>query len=200
MTKEERDGTPTGAELEETGLVSQGDVFETPELPSGEDDSLRIQMDELQQELDRAKELYLRKLADFDNYRKRQEREMAEYRKLANANLVRDLLQVVDNLERAAATASAADESLRIGVELVLRQFKDTLARHGVTEVDPDGKPFDPSLHEAIQKVDSGDVTENTVVQVLQKGYVLGERLLRPALVVVAVPVPRVVLPGPFEE
>ena len=79
------------------------------------EDSLRIQMDELQEELDRAKELYLRKLADFDNYRKRQEREMAEYRRLANANLVRDLLQVVDNLERAVATPSAADESLRIG-------------------------------------------------------------------------------------
>lgn len=200
MSKEERDGTPTGADPEETGLVSQGDVFDTMELPSGEDDSLRIQMDELQQELDRAKELYLRKLADFDNYRKRQEREMAEYRKLANANLVRDLLQVVDNLERAVTTPSAANESLRIGVELVLRQFKETLARHGVTEVNPDGKAFDPSLHEAIQRVDSAEVIENTVVQVLQKGYVLGERLLRPALVVVAVPAPPTVLPGPFEE
>lgn len=200
MSKEERDGAPIGAELEESGPASQGDVFDTPELPSGEDDSLRVQMDELQQELDRAKELYLRKLADFDNYRKRQEREMAEYRKVANANLVRDLLQVVDNLERAAASASAADDSLRIGVELVLRQFKDTLARHGVTEVNPDGAAFDPSLHEAIQRVDSAEVIENTVVQVLQKGYVLGERLLRPALVVVAVPVPPAVLPGPFEE
>ena len=200
MTKEERDGTPTGADLEETGLVSQGDVFDTTELPSGEDDSLRIQMDELQQELDRAKELYLRKLADFDNYRKRQEREMAEYRRLANANLVRDLLQVVDNLERAVASPSAADASLRVGVELVLRQFKEALARHGVAEVNPEGKPFDPSLHEAIQRVDSPEVIANTVVQVLQRGYVLGERLLRPALVVVAVPTSPAVLPGPFEE
>lgn len=200
MSKDERDVTPIEVEHEENGLVSSGDVFDTVELPREGGDTLRTQMDELQQELDRVKELYLRKLADFDNYRKRLEREMAEFRKVANANLIRDLLPVVDNLERAVATPSTADGSLRVGVELVLRQFKEALGRHGVAEVDPGGAAFDPSLHEAIQRVDSPEVAENTVIQVLQKGYILGERLLRPALVVVAVPSSPAALPGPFEE
>lgn len=175
----------------------QCDVFETPAESPAPQDALRAEIDELQQEIDRVKELYLRKLADFDNYRKRQEREMAEYRRTANANLIRDLLGVVDNLERATAVAGNGDDSLRTGVELVLKQLKDTLGKHGVIEINPVGEPFDPTVHEAIQRVDSEDVEENTVVQVMQKGYLLGERLLRPALVVVAVPAPR--LSGPFE-
>lgn len=200
MSKEER-----GVELAWTGdqddvPTNQCDVFETPVEPPAQDDALRAEIDELQQEIDRVKELYLRKLADFDNYRKRQEREMAEYRRLANANLIRDLLQVVDNLERAVGVQGGADDSLRVGVELVLKQFKDTLRRHGVIEVNPEGEPFDPTVHEAIQRVDSQEVDDNIVVQVMQKGYLLSERLLRPALVVVAVPVRPQQLPEPFED
>lgn len=200
MSKEER-----GVELACTGdqddvPTNQCDVFETPVEPPAQDDALRAEIDELQQEIDRVKELYLRKLADFDNYRKRQEREMAEYRRLANANLIRDLLQVVDNLERAIAVPGGGEGSLRIGVELVLKQLKDTLGRHGVIEVNPEGEPFDPTVHEAIQRVDRDDIDENTVIQVMQKGYLLGERLLRPALVVVAVPAAALQLPGPFED
>lgn len=142
----------------------------------------------LREEFAALREQYLRKLADFENYRKRQEREMVDFRRHANADLVRDLLSVVDNLERAVEAAGDPGDAVRDGVELVLRQMKDLLARHGVQEVDPEGDPFEPALHEAIQRQESAEVEQNTVVQVLQKGYLLHERLLRPAMVVVAVP------------
>ncbi len=152
------------------------------------DDSIREELGRVNDEMARLQELYLRKLADFENYRKRQEREMSEFRQYAAAGIVRDCLPVLDNLERALAAPTGGEESVREGVGLVLRQFRDVLARHGLEEVDPDGEPFDPALHEAIQRRESPDVGENTVVEVFQKGYVLNGRLLRPAMVVVAVP------------
>ncbi len=142
----------------------------------------------LRNEHERLQELYVRKLADFDNYRKRQEREMADFRKLAGAEVVRDLLPVVDNLERALAVTSAGSGGLREGVELVLRQLRDTLTRHGLEVLDPLGEAFDPAFHEAVQRRESHEVVENTVVEVLQKGFVMHGRLLRAAMVVVAVP------------
>ncbi|HVN75973.1 MAG TPA: nucleotide exchange factor GrpE [Thermoanaerobaculaceae bacterium] len=153
------------------------------------DEAFQEEMANLQQEIARFKELYLRKLADFDNYRKRQEREMGEFRRFAKAELMRDCLPVLDNLERALAVPGGDGSGLREGVELVLRQFKDVLARHGLNEVDPIDQPFDPTQHEAISRNEVQGVLEPTVVQVLQKGYMLGERLIRPALVIVAVPV-----------
>jgi molecular chaperone GrpE len=149
-------------------------------------DEIGVEVTRLQQEVDRLRELYLRKMADFDNYRKRQERDMVEFRRFAHADLLRDCLPVVDNLERALAAPVGNGGSLQTGVELVLRQFKEILARYGLAEVNPLGGPFDPSFHEAFQRQGMEGVAENTVVQVLQKGYLLGERLLRPALVVVA--------------
>lgn len=149
-------------------------------------DEIEVEVTRLQQEVDRLRELYLRKMADFDNYRKRQERDMVEFRRFAHADLLHDCLPVVDNLERALAAPAGNGGSLQTGVELVLRQFKEILARYGLAEVNPLGESFDPSFHEAFQRQEMEGVAENTVVQVLQKGYLLGERLLRPALVVVA--------------
>jgi molecular chaperone GrpE len=156
-----------------------------------DDGAVQAELGRLQEEIEHFRELYLRKLADFDNYRKRQERDLAEFRKHANAELLADCLPVLDNLERALEVPAAADDALRKGVELVLRQLKDVLARYGLEELDPLGGAFDPALHEAIQRQESADVEQNTVVRVFQKGYALHERLLRPALVVVAVPAGR---------
>lgn len=148
------------------------------------------ELEELRAEHQRLRELYLRKLADFDNYRKRQERELADFRKLASAELVRDLLPVLDNLERALAVPTGEVSGLREGVELVCRQLHDTLRKHGLEMVDPLGEPFDPAFHEAVQRRESNEVVENTVVEVLQKGFLMHGRLLRAAMVVVAVPSP----------
>jgi molecular chaperone GrpE len=160
----------------------------TEESATGVDEAIQEELQTLQQEITHFRELYLRKLADFDNYRKRQEREMVEFRRYSNAELMRDCLPVLDNLERALAAPGGDGKGLREGVELVLRQFKEILGRHGLSEVDPIDNPFDPALHEAIQRYEVSGVQEATVVQVLQKGYRLGERLIRPALVIVAVP------------
>lgn len=159
------------------------------------------ELESLRSELDRFRELYLRKLADFDNYRKRHERELGEFRKLAGAELVRDLLPVLDNLDRALAVSSGNSAGLREGVDLVRRQFRDALAKHGVEEIDPVGEPFDPAYHEAVQRRVAGEVVANTIVEVLQKGFLMHGRLLRAAMVVVAVPGTDVAaVPLPVEE
>lgn len=187
MSNEERRQAPE--DETETGIEPVGGAGQqTEEPPPPEKDALQEELTNLQQEIARFRELYLRKLADFDNYRKRQEREMGEFRRYANGELLRDCLPVLDNLERALAVPGGATGGLREGVELVLRQFKDVLGRNGLAEVDPTGRPFDPTLHEAISRNEDSRVQEPTVVQVLQKGYRLGERLIRPALVIVAVP------------
>jgi molecular chaperone GrpE len=180
---------------------SPGDGGGEPEAVDA-DALIRDELAKVRQELEHLQELYLRKLADFDNYRKRQEREQAEFRRHANAELLRDCLPVLDNLERALSVPLESSGNLHEGVELVLRHFRETLARHGLEEVDPLREPFDPTLHEAIQRRESPDVSENTVVEVFQKGYLMHGRLLRPAMVVVAVPMvaKRGALPGPEDE
>ncbi len=184
-----------GDEGEESGEDSKAlEVAAGEEAAAVGDEAFQAELQNLQQEITKFKELYLRKLADFDNYRKRQEREMVEFRRYANSELMRDCLPVLDNLERALAVPAEGNSGVREGVELVLRQFKEILGRYGLREVDPIDEPFDPALHEAIQKNEAAGVDQPTVVQVLQKGYLLGERLVRPALVIVALPV------GPHAE
>lgn len=129
----------------------------------------------------------LRTLADFDNYRKRAEREREELRKYALTDALRDLLPVVDNLERA-ATAEGGLDDLRRGVEMTMRQLLEVLRRFGAREVAALGQPFDPRLHEAVMRTEDAEVSEPTVVNELQRGFVLHDRILRPAMVVVAMP------------
>lgn len=128
----------------------------------------------------------LRKLAEFENFKKRTEREKSEYFRFALADFFRDLLPVLDNFERALDHAPAAgDDEYRQGVELISRQFSEALKRRGLTEVPTDGA-FDPNVHEAVAREERSDVEPNSIVAVLQKGYYLNDRLLRPAFVKVA--------------
>jgi molecular chaperone GrpE len=186
--EEEPQGAAEAKPQSEAEAEPQTTEVEPATEATGVDEAINEELQTLQQEISHFRELYLRKLADFDNYRKRQEREMVEFRRYSNAELMRDCLPVLDNLERALAAPGGEGKGLREGVELVLRQFRDILGRHGLSEVDPIDQPFDPTLHEAIQRYEVAGVEEATVVQVLQKGYRLGERLVRPALVIVAVP------------
>jgi molecular chaperone GrpE len=130
---------------------------------------------------------YLRAAADLENLRKRQKREIEEAKLESKGRVLKEMLPVVDNLERAIehATTQAGTNPIVEGVQLVLRQFLTAFERLEVTPVEAAGQPFDPNLHEAISQMDS-DAAPGTVVQVLQRGYKAGERLLRPALVVVA--------------
>jgi molecular chaperone GrpE len=129
---------------------------------------------------------YLRSAADLENMRKRQKREIEDAKFDAKNKVLKEMLPVVDNLERAIEHASQAGTNPIVeGVQLVLRQFTTAFERLEVTAIDAMGQPFDPNLHEAISQQES-DQAPGTVVQVLQRGYRSGERLLRPALVVVA--------------
>lgn len=126
--------------------------------------------------------------ADFDNYRRRMMQEQARWQDQAVGQFLLQVLPVLDNLERAVASAEKADmEALRQGLDLTLRQFRDTLDRVGIQPVDADGQPFDPNLHEAMMRVEGGEAAEGTVLETLQKGYVFKGQVLRPALVKVAV-------------
>lgn len=133
---------------------------------------------------------YLRAAADLENLRKRQKREIDDARLETKQKVLKEMLPVVDNLERAIEHAGEADASVKPiveGVQLVLRQFSTAFERLGVQPVEAMGQPFDPNLHEAISQQES-DAAPGTIVQVLQRGYRSGDRLLRPALVVVAKP------------
>jgi molecular chaperone GrpE len=139
-------------------------------------------------ELERVRNQLLRTAADFDNYRKRTRRELVDAERAGREDAVRQLLPVFDNLERAASHTESATEvrSLAEGIALVLKQFLDTLGKLGVERVPAVGCPFDPAVHEAIQHLESAEVDPGTVTVEVQAGYRTVDRLLRPALVVVA--------------
>lgn len=136
------------------------------------------------------RERYLRVLADFDNFRKRTERERDSLRRAAAADVLRDMLETADNLERA-LSASGSVEELKSGLQMVLRLQEDLFKRHGAVRIEALGKTFDPALHEAVMREESTEVATPTVVAEFQRGYLLYDRLLRPALVRVAVPAAR---------
>ena len=123
--------------------------------------------------------------AEFDNFRKRNAREQQEYREYALADALKQFLPILDSLDRAAKTPANSLEDVQKGIELIDRQFHDVLSRLGVEPVRAEGE-FDPNLHQAIQMVETDDVADNHIVDELQRGYRLRDRLLRPAMVRVA--------------
>ena len=129
---------------------------------------------------------YVRALADFENFRKRTEREKADFFRYATAAVLKDMLPVLDNFDRALDHAEQGDEFHK-GVLLIYKQLFDVLQRHGLKPIDESGVPFDPNIHEAVVREEDPSVPNHTVVAIMQKGYFLHDRLLRPALVKVAV-------------
>ena len=148
----------------------------------------------LDRELAEAKDRLLRALADMDNMRKRTEREVADARVFGISNFARDILGVADNMHRAMqalddelrAKADEATKALLEGVELTERELINVLEKHGVTKVEPLGQKFDPNRHQAMYEIEDASVPSGSVIQVMQAGYLIGERVLRPALVAVS--------------
>jgi molecular chaperone GrpE len=142
------------------------------------------------QERDKFLALLQRTQADFENYQKRNQRERESERRYWHGALALDLLPVIDNLDRAMTSAKQAGESgpLVQGVGLVQTQLLDILKRHGITPIDALGKSFDPNLHQAIMQQPTADHPPNTVIQVLQQGFMIHDRVLRPAGVIVSAP------------
>jgi molecular chaperone GrpE len=165
---------------------------QAPAGDSPEATAANVRIEDLSAELVETKDRLIRLQADFENFRRRAQREREEAVRYGAQNLFKDLLTTVDNLERAidhARKGGGADlENLLQGVELVQKGLLGLMARHGVTEIDAIGKPFDPAHHEAMAQAPDASVAPNTVLEVLQKGYKLRDRLLRPARVIVARP------------
>lgn len=161
-----------------------------PEVVAVEDETeaLRNQLAQVLEESKGLQEQYLRTLADMENLRKRTQRDKEELAKFANENILRDILPVIDNLERAVEHAEQAEsnDGLFEGVQMTLTQFGQLLDKFGVEPVDALGQPFDPAYHQAMGQLESEEHPVNTVVQQMQKGYQLNKRLLRPAFVMLA--------------
>ncbi len=149
-------------------------------------DQLRRQLQEKTEEARKHYDLFLRERAETENFKKRMVREKSEALRFASEPLVRDLLPVVDNLERAVEHAEGNGQSVIDGVRLVLKSLLDILERHGVKRIDAVGQQFDPTRHEAMAQVESVEHEPNQVVDQHHSGYLLHDRLLRPALVTVS--------------
>jgi len=133
------------------------------------------------------REKWLRALADLDNYRKRMDRERAEERKYRSLDVLREVLVIADNLQRALAAGGGVDD-LKRGIEMILRQLDGLLKDFGVRRIPTVGQPFDPEVHDAVSRQEDPEVERPTVSEELQAGYVMHDRLLRPAMVAVAMP------------
>jgi molecular chaperone GrpE len=164
-------------------------TFENQDPPAADDPSSTAPPDELEalrRERDDLHERLLRTAAEFDNYRKRVDRERRDTAEFASADALGEMLPIIDNLERALNAPGGDVDSLRKGVELIHRQMLDLLHKRGARPIESQGADFDPNLHQAVVHEPSDQHREGEVMEELQRGYTLGSRLLRPAMVKVA--------------
>ncbi len=179
MSSNKKNGEATGLDIEH-------------ELPSAEmeqatsSQALEAEVETLREERANLVDRLARLQAEFDNFRKRSVREQQEFRDYALAEALKSLLPILDSLDRALKTSEASVQDFRSGIELIDKQFHDALAKLGVEPVPAEGEQFDPNVHQAVQMVDTAEVTDNHVIDALQRGYRIKDRLLRPAMVRVA--------------
>jgi molecular chaperone GrpE len=197
MTDEQNSTRPETSEPADEQAVPAGENAaeqvggEDPSAGSAEESTVeagaREEIERLKAQVAELTERLIRSQADFENYRRRMQREKEELIVYANQKLILNLLPVLDNLDRALATPPVAgDEKLRQGVELTARSFRELLAKEGVTPIEAVGQPFDPNLHEAVMTVESEEHPDETVVMEFRKGYKLGDRVIRPSQVQVS--------------
>ena len=171
------------------GETRPDDFSQEPGDGDGGDDTAAVAaIAALERDLATLREERLRERAELENQRRRMVRDVDQARRFANERLLGDLLPVLDSLERGVEAGGSDIASLRAGVELTLKQLLKVAGDNGLQVVDPQGQPFDPERHQAVSTVASAESTPDHVVQVFQKGYLLNDRLLRPAMVVVARP------------
>lgn len=149
------------------------------------------ELNALREKAEKADEYFdklLRLQADFENYKKRLDREKADFIRYANEGLIVGLLNILDDFERAVDSAKNSNDAKTLlqGVEIIRQHFQEALEERGLIKIDPKGQPFDPEKHEAVTHIETDEYPEDTVVEVLRKGYGLGDKILRPAVVKVA--------------
>jgi molecular chaperone GrpE len=185
-TNDQREGGASSEARAESSVTAKDEPSDLAAEPG-------TPLEEAQAEVGRIRDQLLRTAADYDNFRKRTRREVEDAQKRGKEELLRELLPVFDNLERAAVHAGQATDAKAVadGVAMVLKQFQDTLGKVGIKRIAAVGSVFDPSLHEAIQQVETSEHPAGTIVAEVQPGYALGDRLVRASMVVVAKPRPK---------
>ncbi len=172
---------------QEAAAQQPEDAGTPPEAALQEElEALRAQCKKTEEDMAKQKDILLRTVAEYDNYRKRTEREKAALYTDAMADTILEFLPVADNLERALAVENSSAEDLRKGVEMVNQQMLDALSKLGVAVIGLEGEPFDPQLHNAVAHVENQDRGENVIDQVFQRGYRIGDKIVRHAMVQVA--------------
>lgn len=169
-------------ELQEEQKTEQ---LDEKEEPHNKEKELNEKISKLKDELEDVKDRHTRLIAEFDNLKKRSAKEREGLYNSIIADIITALLPVLDNLEKA-AEASTQDEEYKKGIELVLKQFKDVLEANGVKEIEAEGKPFDPELHEAVSTIQDENLGEKIVAKEYRKGYTIGTKVIRHSMVVVA--------------
>lgn len=188
QTSEAEESMKNAAEAAETDAAA--DVATETEAAAAEADAtaeLQQKIEALEKELADEKEKYLRLDAEYYNYRTRSLKEKQDAYDNALTKAVTEVLSVIDNFERA-LTAECADANFKKGVEMIFRQYTAILEKLGVKEIEAEGKPFDPNFHNAVSQITDENLGENTVAAVLQKGYIMGNKVIRHAMVTVANP------------
>jgi molecular chaperone GrpE len=183
-TKEIKDPEELEDEVEEVIEEEENSPDETKEDASNEYEK---RIAELENQLSAEKDKYLRVVAEYDNFRKRSVNDRLNAVTDAEARVITEVLSVIDNFERAMA-AECSDENYKKGIEMIFSQYNAILTKFGVTEIEALGCPFDPNVHHAVNQVEDENFAENTVCQVFRKGYRLGDKIIRCAMVAVANP------------
>lgn len=186
VTENEEKLNEETCEAEDTPNTEETEKEAEQESEAPEEEA-KSEEDKLREELAAEKDKYLRLMAEYDNFRKRSAKERLELSASIKGDTVSGILPLIDNFERALA-AETEDLNYKQGVEMIFKQFGDMLTKLGVTAMDLEGKEFDPNTAMAVSTVENPDLGENVVAQVLQKGYTLGDKVLRHAMVIVANP------------
>ncbi|MDN5300749.1 MAG: molecular chaperone GrpE [Thermoanaerobacteraceae bacterium] len=178
--KEKDDGsTGTGDEEIKEESNSENDLKQKLE-------TLEKTIEDQQKQIDEYKNRWYRAQADFDNFRKRTQKEIQDIHLYAGEQLIKDILPVVDNFERAMDSIEDREGPIYKGIQLIYQQLKNVLEKYDVKEIDAQGKTFDPRFHEAVMQVESQEYENDTVIEVLQKGYLFHTKVIRPSMVKVA--------------
>lgn len=165
--------------------VKEPEVCETPENETADTpEAVKDEAEQIRAELDSVKDQLLRCAAEFDNYKRRTEKERLALGEYTKASTVKALLPTLDNIDRSAGVSPDSPEYAK-GIEMIIKQFREALSGLGLTEIEADGE-FDPAVHEAVMHIEDEALGENVVAEVLQKGYKVGDTVIRPAMVKVA--------------